>query len=77
MFSNRESGFCDFPLLNEAKIYKMEKNWIWICRDDSELIYDVLVVPVPTKKRPIVKLALKTGVFVVQAFYWLKGVGVL
>ena len=55
----------------------MEKNWIWICRDDRELIYDVLVVPVPTKKRPIVKLALKTGVFVVQAFYWLKGVGVL
>ena len=53
------------------------KGWIWVCKDNEELIYDVLVVPIARKRKPLAKLALRTSVFAVNAYYYLKGMGLV
>ena len=47
--------------------------WVWVCKSDQEIIYDVLTYPVSKKKRPLVRLALQGGVVAVNAFCWFKG----
>ena len=49
------------------------KDWVWVCKDSDELIYDILVVPVAKERKPLVKLFIRTGVFAFNAFYYLKG----
>ena len=46
--------------------------WVWICKNSDELIFDVLVVPLPTKRKPIAKLAIKAGIVAVNAVLYLK-----
>ena len=53
----------------------MKDNWVWICKDNEELIYDVPVVPVTKKRKPLAKLALRTGMLAFNAYYYLKGMG--
>ena len=45
----------------------MKGPWVWVCKSDQEIIYDVLT------KRPLVRLALQGGVIAVNAFCWFKG----
>ena len=51
----------------------MKGPWVWVCKSDQEIIYDVLTYPVSKKKRPLVRLALQGGVIAVNAFCWFKG----
>ena len=53
----------------------MKDNWVWVCKDSDELIYDILVVPVATKRKPLAKMFIRTGVLAVNAYYYLKGMG--
>ena len=66
-----------FAITNETthESTKMKDNWVWICKDNEELIYDVLVVPVAAKRKPLAKLALRTGMLAFNAYYYLKGMG--
>lgn len=53
----------------------MDESWVWVCKDNEELIYDILVVPVAAKRKPLAKLALRTGMMAINAYYYLKGMG--
>ena len=48
------------------------KGWVWVCQDTEELIFDVLVYQVTTKRKPIAKLAIKAGIVAVNAVLYLK-----
>ena len=48
------------------------KGWVWICQDTEELVFDVLVYPVTTNRKPIAKLAIKAGIVAVNAVLYLK-----
>ena len=65
-----------FAITNETthESTKM-KDWVWVCKDSDELIYDILVVPVATKRKPLAKMFIRTSVFAVNAYYYLKGMG--
>ena len=53
------------------------KDWVWVCKDNEELIYDILVVPVTKRRKPLAKLALRTGMLAINAYYYLKGIGIM
>ena len=55
----------------------MNESWVWVCKDNEELIYDVLVVPVTKRRKPLAKLFIRTSVFAVNAYYYLKGIGIM
>ena len=46
--------------------------WVWVCKNTDELVFDVLVIPVTTKRKPIAKLAIKAGIVAVNAVLYLK-----
>ena len=46
--------------------------WVWVCKNTDELVFDVLVYPVTTKRKPIAKLAIKAGIVALNAVLYLK-----
>ena len=48
------------------------KDWVWVCKNTEELVFDVLVIPLPQKKKPIAKLAIKAGIVALNAVLYLK-----
>ena len=46
--------------------------WVWVCKNTDELVFEVLVYPVTTKRKPIAKLAIKAGIVAVNAVLYLK-----
>ena len=47
-------------------------DWVWVCRNSDELIFDVLVIPVAKKRKPIAKVLIKSGLLAVNAILYLK-----
>ena len=48
------------------------KDYVWVCRNSDELIFDVLVIPVAKKRKPIAKVLIKSGLLAVNAILYLK-----
>ena len=68
-----QTRFRDLGQLDERLLNKMNgSEWVWICKNSDEIIYDVLVVNVPTKQKPIAKLAIKAGIVALNAVLYLK-----
>jgi len=51
--------------------------WVWVCKNDSELVYEVLTLGVPKRRRTLIKQALKGGVVVANIVLYLKNWGIL
>jgi len=47
--------------------------YVWICRPNEELVYDVLCLTAPAEKRTAYKRILRGIVFAANVAYWLKG----
>ena len=50
----------------------MEDEWVFLVQSTPEILYDIITVPVPPKKRSRYKRAAKTVALIVQIFLWLK-----
>ena len=47
--------------------------YVWVCRSNEELVYDVLCLAAPEPKRTMYKRIMRGFVFVANVAYWLKG----
>ena len=52
-------------------------DWVWVCKNTEELVFDVLVIPVATKRKPIAKVLLKAGLLAVNAILYLKNLQIM
>ena len=54
-------------------LLKSMEPYVWICRPNEELVYDVLCLTAPAEKRTAYKRILRGIVFAANVAYWLKG----
>lgn len=47
--------------------------WVWVCKNNPEIVYDVLVMQFEPKTRRVLKTVLKGTVCACNAFFTLKG----
>tara|TARA_B100000029_G_C16955706_1_gene734314 strand:+ start:66 stop:230 length:165 start_codon:yes stop_codon:yes gene_type:complete len=52
-------------------------DWVWVCKNTEELVFDVLVIPVATKRKPIAKVLLKAGLLAVNGLLYLKNLQIM
>ena len=47
-------------------------SWVFLYRPDAEIVYDMITMPVPPKKRSLAKRVVKTAVVVMQIIMWAR-----
>ena len=50
----------------------MDQEWFFLVKNTPELLFDVVSIPLPYKKRSRLKKAAKAAVIFVQFVLWLK-----
>ena len=50
----------------------MDSSWVYLYSENAEIVYDMITMPVPPKKRSLAKRVVKTAVVIMQIILWAK-----